>query len=70
VASERSTRGLELVELSDERVRVALTRIDEMSDTELRELVRGEPPIVVKAAEGIIARRQSGEQSAENDRAD
>ena len=59
-----------MVELNDERVRTALTRIDEMSDTELRELVRGEPPIVVEAAEGIIARRQSGEQPSENDRAD
>ena len=70
MASERSNGGLELVELNDERVRAALTRIDEMSDTELRELVRGEPPIVVEAAEGIIARRQSGEQPSENDRAD
>ena len=62
MASERPNRGLELVELKDERVRAALTRIDEMSDTELRELVRDEPPIVVEAAEGIIARRQSSEQ--------
>jgi hypothetical protein len=62
VASERSDRGLELVEVKDERVRAALTRIDEMTDSELRELVRGEPPIVVEAAEGVIARRQSSEQ--------
>jgi hypothetical protein len=61
VASERSKRGLQSVELNDERVRAALIRIDEMSDTELRELVRGEPQMFVEAAEGIIARRQSGE---------
>jgi hypothetical protein len=42
-------------------VTAALIKIDEMSDTELRELVRGEPPMIVEAAEGIIARRQSAE---------
>jgi hypothetical protein len=59
VASERSERGLQSVELNDERVRAALIKIDEMSDTELRELVLGEPPLFVEAAEGIIARRHS-----------
>jgi hypothetical protein len=58
---EGSSRGLQSVELNDERVRAALIKIDEMSDTELRELVRGEPPMIVEAAEGIIARRQSAE---------
>ncbi len=62
MASERTKRGLELVELNDERVRAALTRIDEMSDTKLRELVRDEPPIVVEAAEGIIDRRHASQQ--------
>jgi hypothetical protein len=61
VASDRSHRGLQSVELNDERVRAALVSLDEMSDRELRELVRGEPPTIVEAAEGIIARRQSGE---------
>ena len=51
--------------INNERVRAALTRIDEMSDIELRQLVRGEPPIVVEAGEGIIARRQSREQPGE-----
>ena len=62
MASERTKRGLELVELNDERVRAALMRIDEMSDTKLRELVRDEPPIVVEAAEGIIDRRHASQQ--------
>jgi hypothetical protein len=50
------------VDVKDERVRTALTRIDEMSDSELRELVRDEPPIVIGAVEGIIARRKSSER--------
>ena len=61
VASDRSNRGLQSVELNDERVRAGLARLDEMSDAELRELVQGEPPIFVEAAEGIIARRRSGD---------
>src|SRR6516165_12754210 len=42
VASEPSNRGLQSVELNDERVRAGLARLDEMSDAELRELVQGE----------------------------
>jgi hypothetical protein len=61
VASDRSNRGLQSVELNDERVRAGLARLDEMSDVELRELVQGEAPTFVEAAEGIIARRHSGD---------
>jgi hypothetical protein len=61
VANDRSNRGLQSVELDDERVRAGLVRLDEMTDAELRELVQGEPPIFVEAAEGIIGRRQSGD---------
>ncbi len=61
MASEQPDRGLQLVEVTDKGVRAALTKIDEMSETELRELVRGEPPIFVEAVEGIIARRRSTE---------
>ena len=32
-----------------------------MTDAELRELVQGESPIFVEAAEGLIARRRSGD---------
>jgi hypothetical protein len=60
--SEQPGRGLQLVEVNDEGVRAALMKLDEMSDGELRELVRGEPPIFVEAAEGIIARRHSTDQ--------
>lgn len=61
MASDRAKRGLQSIELNDERVRAALVRLDEMSDAEMRELVQGEPPIFVDAAEGIIARRRSGD---------
>ncbi|MGB0096142.1 MAG: hypothetical protein WBP81_26850 [Solirubrobacteraceae bacterium] len=42
-------------------MRATLVRLDEMSDAELRELVQGEAPMFVEAAEGIIARRKSGD---------
>jgi hypothetical protein len=61
MASKQPDRGLELVELHDERLRAALKRIDEMSDSELRELARGEPQLFVEATEGIIARRHSAQ---------
>ncbi len=57
--SEQPDRGLQLVEVKDERVRAALRKLDEMSDSELRELTRGEPQLFVDAAEGIIARRHT-----------
>jgi hypothetical protein len=53
-----------LAEVTDERVLASLVRIDEMSDAELRELVRSEPSIVVEAAEGVIASRRMGERQA------
>jgi hypothetical protein len=64
VASERTKRDLQSVQLNDERVRAALVRLDEMRDAELRELVQGEAPMFVEAAEGIIARRRSGDSPA------
>jgi hypothetical protein len=64
VADERSHRGLQSVELNDERVRAGLSRLDEMTDAELRELVRGEAPMFVDAAEGIIARRRPNDSPA------
>jgi hypothetical protein len=64
VASERTKRDLQSVQLHDERVRAALVRLDEMRDAELRELVQGEAPMFVEAAEGIIARRRSGDSPA------
>ena len=67
-ASERPNRGLRSVELNDERVSAGLARLDEMSDAELRELVQGEPTMFVEAAEGIIARRRSGDSRGLDDR--
>ncbi|MDQ3935909.1 MAG: hypothetical protein M3340_14910 [Actinomycetota bacterium] len=49
--------GLELVDVTDGRVRAALARVDAMSGEELRELVKDEDPSVVEAAEALIARR-------------
>jgi hypothetical protein len=63
MASEQPERGLRLVEVKDAGVRAALRKIDEMSDGELRELVRGEPDVFVEAVEGIIARRHPASQS-------
>ena len=61
MASEHPDRGLQLVEV-DEGVRAALREMDEMSDSELRELARGEAPMFVEAVEGVIARRHSTDQ--------
>lgn len=63
MAKDQADRGLQLVEVKDEGVRAALRKIDEMSDSELRELARGEPDIFVDAVEGIIARRRPAERS-------
>jgi len=63
MASEQPDRGLQLVEVMDEGVRAALRKIDEMSDSELRKLARGEQGIFVDAVEGIIARRHPAERS-------
>lgn len=63
MSGEQPERGLQLVAVTDEGVRGALRKIDEMSDSELRELARGEPAMFVAAVEGIIARRNSTEHS-------
>jgi hypothetical protein len=36
-----------------------------MGDEEIRELVRGEPPIIVEAGEGIIADRRAEQAGSE-----
>jgi hypothetical protein len=59
MANEQPERELRLVEVKDEGLRAALRKIDEMSDSDLRELVRGEPEMFVDAVEGIIARRHA-----------
>jgi hypothetical protein len=45
-----------------------MARIDAMSDDEIRELARGEPDIIVAAAEGIIADRHKGRTGQTQDR--
>jgi hypothetical protein len=62
--SDAPEHGLELAEVADPRVLASLARIDNMSDDELRALVRGEHPMVVEAAEAMIARRRSREHEA------
>ena len=51
------------MEVTNPRVLEALARIDVMSDEEVRELVGGQPPIIVEAGEGIIADRRAEQTS-------
>lgn len=53
-----SERTLELVDASP-AVAEALERVDAMSDAEFRALVADEHPIVVEAANAVIARRHA-----------
>ena len=53
-----SERALELIDASP-GVAESLVRVDAMTDEQLRELVASEHPMVVEAAEAIIARRQA-----------
>lgn len=57
-----SERALELIETSPS-VAEALRHVDEMTDAELRALVADEHPMVVQAAEGIIARRHAADRT-------
>ncbi len=58
-----SERALELIDASP-GVAEALERVDAMSDAELRALVAAEHPIVVEAADAIIARRRAADRAA------
>jgi hypothetical protein len=64
VRPDRPEHGLELAEVSDPHVLASLARIERMGDEELRALVRGEHPMVVEAAEALIASRRSPEREA------
>jgi hypothetical protein len=61
--AQSSELALELIETSP-GVTEALDRIDAMSDPELRALVADEHPMVVEAANAIIARRQAADRTA------
>jgi hypothetical protein len=61
----RANGGFTLVEVTNPRVLDSLARIDAMSDEEMRELVRGEPPIIVAAGESVIADRQTEQTGSE-----
>jgi hypothetical protein len=65
VSSPRPNGGFTLVEVTNPRVLEALARVDAMSDEEIRELVDGEPPIIVEAGEGIIADRRAEQTGSE-----
>jgi hypothetical protein len=65
MSSPRPNGGLTLVEVTNPRVLEALARIDAMSDEQIRELVRGEPAIIVEAGEGIIADRRAEQTGSE-----
>jgi hypothetical protein len=58
--SDRGVGGFKLIEVTEPGILASLERIDAMSDVEIRELARGEPQIIVDAAEGIIADRHRG----------
>lgn len=62
MSRQRSERALELIDASP-GVAAALERIDAMTDAELRALVAGEHPMVVEAADAIIARRHSADRA-------
>jgi hypothetical protein len=64
--SSRPNGGFTLVEVTSPRVLEALARIDAMGDEEVRELVRGQPPIIVEAGEGIIADRRAEQAGSEH----
>jgi hypothetical protein len=64
--SSRPNGGFTLVEVTNPRVLEALARIDAMGDEEVRELVRGQPPIIVEAGEGIIADRRAEQAGSEH----
>jgi hypothetical protein len=56
-------RALELIDTSP-GVAEALERIDAMSDAEVRALVTDEHPMVVEAADAVIARRHAADRTA------
>jgi hypothetical protein len=56
-------RALELIDASP-GVAEALERVDAMTDAELRALVTDEHPMVVEAADAIIARRHAADRAA------
>jgi hypothetical protein len=65
MSSPRPNGGFTLVEVTTPRVLESLARIDAMSDEQIRELVRGEPPIIVEAGEVIIADRRAEQTGSE-----
>jgi hypothetical protein len=65
MSTPRPNGGFTLIEVTDPRVLETLARIDAMSDEEIRELVRGEPQIIVDAGEGIIADRRAEQPGSE-----
>jgi hypothetical protein len=65
MSSPRPNGGFTLIEVTNPRVLEALARIDAMGEEEIRELVRGEPPIIVEAGEGIIADRRAEQAGSE-----
>ncbi len=66
MSSHRPNGGFTLVEVINPRVLEAIAQVDAMSDEEIRELVDGEPPIIVEAGEGIIADRRAEQAGSEH----
>ncbi len=60
MSSGSARSGFKLIDVDDPGILESLARIDAMSDAQIRDLARGEPPIIVEAAENIIAERHRG----------
>lgn len=67
VRSDRTPSGFKLIEIDDPGILASLQRVDAMSDEQIRDLVRGEPQIIVDAAEYLIADRHRGISAARHD---
>jgi hypothetical protein len=66
MSSPRPNGGFTLVDVTNPRVLEALARVDAMSDEQIRELVRDEPPIIVEAGEDFIADRLAEQAGSEH----
>lgn len=65
--SDPAPSGFKLIEIDDPGILASLQRVDAMSDEQIRDLVRGEPQIIVDAAEYLIADRHRGTPAARHD---
>ena len=58
--SSGSAEWLSLIGVDGPGILESLARVDAMSGAQIRDFARGEPPLIVEAAESIIAARHTG----------